>query len=142
MGDQSARPPLVRVLGVMIDCPDPERLAAFWTEVLGVEVEDRLGDPAQFVYLAPVQPGGIHLYFQRVPEPKVVKNRVHLDVYADDVELALSRIESLGGRRRDEQPFHDVNDEAHWWRMADPEGNEFCLVFDWPQERAPRQTAG
>jgi hypothetical protein len=46
------------------------------------------------------------------------------------VAAAVSRIESLGGRRRDEQPFSDLNDGAHWWRMADPEDKEFCLVFD------------
>jgi predicted enzyme related to lactoylglutathione lyase len=64
-----------------------------------------------------------------VPEPKTVKNRVHLDVVVGDVALATSRIESLGGRRR--RPDADFREYGYSWpTMADPEGNEFCLVCE------------
>ena len=122
--------PVARLIGTMVDCADPGRLAAFWAEVLGLEETDRLGDPPQFVYLSAPQPDAPRLFFQRVPEPKVVKNRVHLDVFTDDLETASARIEALGGRRRDDHDFHDEEHDEHWRRMADPEGNEFCLVFD------------
>ncbi len=67
--------------------------------------------------------------FQRVPEPKITKNRVHLDLVVDDVNAATARIESLGGRRR--RPGADFTEYGFSWRtMADPEGNEFCLIYD------------
>ena len=113
---------------IQIDTPDPERLAAFWTVVLGVEVEGRLGNPPQFVNLHKQYPDAPYVSFQRVPEPKVVKNRVHMDIVVDDVELATSRIVGLGGRRR--RPDADFNEYGFCWRtMADPEGNEFCLIY-------------
>jgi predicted enzyme related to lactoylglutathione lyase len=63
-----------------------------------------------------------------VPEAKTVKNRVHLDIVVGDVEVAPSRIESLGGRRR--RPDADFNEYGYSCRtMADPEGNEFCLIY-------------
>ena len=118
-----------RIGWIQIDCPDPERLAAFWSEVLGVEIDSRLGSPPQFVNLARQSPNAPHVSFQRVPEPKVVKNRVHLDLVVDDVNTATSRIESLGGRRR--SPEDDFREYGYSWRtMADPEGNEFCLIYD------------
>jgi predicted enzyme related to lactoylglutathione lyase len=70
-----------------------------------------------------------------VPEPKTVKNRLDLDLAVDDVEAATARIEALGGRRL--RPEADFNEYGYCWRtMADPEGNEFCLIFEcdkaWP----------
>jgi len=118
-----------RIGWVQIDCPDPERLAAFWAEVLGVEIESPLGSPPQFMNLGRQSPDGPHVSFQRVPEPKTVKNSVHLDIVVGDVELATSRIESLGGRRR--RPEADFMEYGYSWRtMADPEGNEFCLFCE------------
>lgn len=123
----------IRVSEVIVDCGDPERLAAFWGEILGVEVDDRLGDPPQYVSLRRTEPGAPIITFQRVPEPKTVKNRVHLDLEVDDVDAATARVEGLGGRRR--QPV-DFDEHGYRWRiMADPEGNEFCLVFGTPADR-------
>jgi len=66
--------------------------------------------------------------FQRVTETITVKNRDHLDMVVDDVEVEISRIVGLGGRRR--RPDADFNEYGFCWRtMADPEGNEFCLIF-------------
>lgn len=118
-----------RIGWVQIDCPDPERLAAFWAEILGVEIESRLGSPPQFVNLGRQSPDAPHVSFQRVPEPKTVKNRVHLDIVVGDVALATSRIELLGERRR--RPEADFTEYGYSWRtMADPEGNEFCLIYE------------
>jgi predicted enzyme related to lactoylglutathione lyase len=112
---------------IQIDCPDPEGLASFWAEVLGVSIASRLGDPPQFVNLAAVSAGAPQVCFQRVPEHKTAKNRLHLDIAVDDVEVATARIVDLGGRRRDD---HDFREHGYAWRrMADPEGNEFCLIF-------------
>jgi len=123
----SASSPVARLGAVIIDCRDPEGLAAFWGALLGVEVGRRLGDPPQYVDLDPLSEGP-YLGFQRVPEPKVVKNRVHLDLDVDDVERATERIEALGGKRAS---LDDVREHGYAWRvMSDPEGNEFCLIFE------------
>ena len=112
---------------IQVDSVDPERIAAFWAMALGVEVVARLGHPPQFINLAAAEPGAPQVCFQRVPESKAVKNRVHLDLHVDDVEAASARVEALGGRRRDDHDFHEHG--YSWRRMADPEGNEFCLVY-------------
>ncbi len=127
MNGSAAREPIGRLRWIQIDCPDPERLAAFWAQVLAVEVDARLGDPAQFINLAPAEPGSPQVCFQRVPEPKVVKNRLHFDLLVDDVNTACARVEGLGGRRRDDHDFHEHG--FSWRRMADPDGNEFCLIY-------------
>jgi predicted enzyme related to lactoylglutathione lyase len=130
MSGTAARQPVGRLGWIQVDCGDPEVLAAFWGEVLGVEVGKRLGDPPQFIYLAASEPAAPHVCFQRVPEPKIVKNRVHFDLWVEDVDEATARIEALGGRRRDDRDFDDEEHDEHWRRMADPAGNEFCLAFE------------
>lgn len=70
---------------------------------------------------------GRRLLFQDVPEPKTVKNRLHIDIHAepggrDDL---VSRLESLGATRVEE---FDKGPAGHWWLMRDPEGNEFCVA--------------
>jgi predicted enzyme related to lactoylglutathione lyase len=82
----------------------------------------------QFVNHASAVPGAPQVCFQRVPEPKMVKNRLHFDLQVEDVEKACARIEALRGRRRDDHDFHEHG--FSWRRMADPEGNEFCLIYD------------
>ncbi len=119
--------PVGRLRWIQVDSVDPERSAAFWAKALGVDVVARLGDPPQFINLAAAEPGSPQVCFQRVPESKVVKNRVHLDLHVADVETASARVEALGGRRRDDHDFHEHG--YSWRRMTDPEGNEFCLVY-------------
>ena len=63
-------------------------------------------------------------FFQRVDEGKVAKNRLHLDLSADDPEVELSRLVGLGAR-----VLADRRSSDHWVTLADPEGNEFCLLF-------------
>ena len=110
---------------VTIDCADPVALARFWAAVFGSELGEIDGDPPRFVDVAPV-PGVPLLCFQRVREAKVVKNRVHLDVTVKDVEAATLRVEALGGSRIDRDLRFDLG--CQYRVVADPEGNEFCLV--------------
>jgi predicted enzyme related to lactoylglutathione lyase len=117
---------------VQIDCQDPVSLGRFWAQVLDVDIVETLGDPAQYVNLAPPPgaPDGAGIAFQRVLEPKGGKNRIHLDIDVDDLDTATARIEELGGRRAGPE---DVSEHGYKWRvMADPEGNEFCLIFEVP----------
>ncbi|MFB8002642.1 VOC family protein [Nocardia sp. NPDC056000] len=70
---------------------------------------------------------GRRLLFQDVPEPKSVKNRLHIDVHGvpGELEALVKRLESLGAER-----VHEVDQgpAGHWWVMRDPEGNEFCAA--------------
>jgi predicted enzyme related to lactoylglutathione lyase len=125
---------------IQIDCADPERLATFWAQVLDVAIVARLGDPPQFVNLAAAEPGAPQVCFQRVPEPKSVKNRLHLDLHVEDVDVASGRVEALGGWRRDDHDFHEHG--YSWRRMADPDGNEFCLIYDDDPSTAPAEPTG
>jgi predicted enzyme related to lactoylglutathione lyase len=112
---------------IQIDCADPMAQATFWGGVLGQEVGRALGDPAHYVGLVPTVPGAPEVSFQRVPEPKAVKNRLHMDIAVDDVDAAAVRVVELGGSI---VPREDVHEYGFSWRLAaDPEGNELCLVY-------------
>ncbi|WP_432522845.1 VOC family protein [Kineococcus sp. SYSU DK006] len=105
---------------VVIDCAQPAALAAFWAQVLGGEPVGR--DDAWW-YVVP--PGWTQLSFQKVPEAKAVKNRVHLDVRVRDIEAATAQAEALGARRVG--AVHQ--DRAGSFQvLLDPEGNEWCVV--------------
>jgi predicted enzyme related to lactoylglutathione lyase len=121
--------PVGRLGWIQIDCRDPVELAGFWGAVLGLQVDDDyLGDPPHYVGLVGTNPDHPQVNFQRVPEPKIVKNRLHFDLRVDDVDEATARIESLGGVRLQAE---DVHEYGYSWRvMADPEGNEFCLIYE------------
>ena len=97
--------------------------------MFGTEIESAVGDGPAYVDLLPV-PGIPILRFQQVPEPKTVKNRVHLDVAVEDLEEACARVEELGGRRISAEPFAEYT--YRWIAVADPEANEFCLVIRSP----------
>lgn len=112
---------------IQIDCANPARLAAFWSRVLGVEIDGALGEPPHYLGLVPASAGAPVVSFHRVSEAKVVKNRLHLDIAVDDVETASARIEELGGARLASDDFSEYG--FRWRVMADPEGNEFCLIY-------------
>jgi predicted enzyme related to lactoylglutathione lyase len=105
---------------VVIDCADPLSLIDFWIGVTGYAARSREEDWAS---IAPPQ-GGVAIAFQRVPEPKTGKNRVHVDLLSDDIEAEATRIEGLGGRRL--WASEDPGDA--FIVLADPEGNEFCVI--------------
>ena len=130
-------------LQVTFDCHDPETLAAFWAAALGYEKQE--WDPAYLQKLldAGLDPSelgsraacrdlsgvGPRLYFQRVPERKTIKNRVHLDlnVGTERIEGEIQRLTALGATvlRRGDQSMGEFREV--WAILADPEGNEFCL---------------
>ena len=98
--------------------------------MLGVEIDAALGDPPHYLGLVPASSGAPAVSFHRVPEAKVVKNRLHFDVAVDDVETASDRIEALGGARHASDDFSEYG--FRWRVMTDPEGNEFCLIYSLP----------
>jgi len=104
---------------VIVDCRDPEYVAGFWSSLLQRPIEGRKGP---YVWLA--RTNGIGLGFQRVVETKRGKNRVHLDVSGPDIPQIKARVEALGGKR---VPGYEA---GGFLVMADPEGNEFCVVSD------------
>jgi hypothetical protein len=135
---------------VTFDASDPAKLAAFWSEALGYEREapprgfktweaflksENVPEDEWNAVSALVDPDGVlpRLYFQRVPEPKAAKNRMHLDINCSRnlsgaaghelVDSEIERLVSLGARVVEK---FDVGDE-YWVVMNDPEGNEFCV---------------
>jgi predicted enzyme related to lactoylglutathione lyase len=116
----------VRMQCICVDAHDPDAQASFWAAVLGWR---RTHDTPDEVVLEPPQGSredGVvpDLLFLRVPEDKVVKNRIHYDVRPDDQAAELARIEALGATRVDVGQSADVT----WVVLADPEGNEFCVL--------------
>ena len=115
--------PLIEWIEVTIDCGDVGAVAEFWRELLGLV---RLEDPLPgWMRAASTVPGGPALTFQPVPDPKVGKTRVHLDLRTGDLTAALARVLALGG---DWTGQVQVYDEGTVALMADPEGTEFCLL--------------
>lgn len=109
---------------VTLDCDHPADLAGFWSQALGYRVVG--GDGETWIALGPASRSpGPPLYLQQVSEPKVVKNRQHLDLCCPDPEQAVSRLEAIGATRLGE-PFG--GSPWRWQVMRDPEGNEFCVV--------------
>jgi hypothetical protein len=127
---------------ITVDARDPRTLAAFWAVALGYVLQPpqpgyliRSGNAAEAYeqYTAIIDPAGEgpRLLFQRVPEPKTIKNRVHLDVNAGHgatdrraaVRRHVAHLVAAGATVLAER-----DEETGWWVvMADPEGNEFCL---------------
>ncbi len=118
----------LRIETVSVDAQDPDQLGRFWSAVLGWEHSvDEDGD----VW---VEPGSGHpdrgsvrpLLFLAVPEGKSVKNRIHLDLRPDDQASEVARLEALGAIEV------SVGQEGSedWVVLADPEGNEFCVLGD------------
>ena len=109
---------------VTTDCADPKALSTFWAAALGTSVS---GDYGEFVMLAPPPAGGPVLGFQRVPEERAGKNRLHLDLSPDDRDGEVERLVNMGARRV------DIGQGDHSWVvLADPEGNEFCVLRSRP----------
>ena len=108
---------------ITVDSADPESIAVFWAELLETEIAGRWG--GDYVILKP-QPGRqVRMAFQRVPEAKQVKNRVHVDLVVEDLDQAMRRVLDLGGALVTEH----LDEPGYKWRvMRDPEGNEFCIA--------------
>ncbi|MGH3385979.1 MAG: VOC family protein [Nocardioidaceae bacterium] len=115
-----------------IDCADPHGLARFWCSVLGYEVQDEtdgtitIGSPLVPEGKNRVGPVPPTMTFALVPEGKTAKNRLHLDVNPTDRDQAdeVRRLLDLGARPADV----GQTGEESWVCLADPEGNEFCVL--------------
>ena len=128
----------VRV-SVVLDTVDPRAIAGFWCEALGYR---EAGDLGAFVVLAP-EPGdeGPVVILQWVPEERAGKNRAHLDLHPADADEHVARLERLGARRiGDPVTELEATLGVRWQRMADPQGNEFCVVTDPPPAAAQEGT--
>jgi hypothetical protein len=110
---------------VVIDCRDSTVLGPFWAEALGYEIT--VDQPDDWMVLSDPAGRGPNIGLQVVPEPKVVKNRVHLDLAfeAGRLDDEVARLIALGATRV--RYVENDPDESHWV-LADPEGNEFCVV--------------
>jgi predicted enzyme related to lactoylglutathione lyase len=107
---------------LVLDCAEPARLAEFWRAAL--DYREYYTD-ATLVVLVPNDGSASPLLLQGVPEPKVGKNRMHLDIVVDDVEAEVSRLQALGAHRIDDRV--QSYGGTRWVRMSDPEHNEFCV---------------
>ncbi|MFC5266912.1 VOC family protein [Kribbella qitaiheensis] len=111
--------PAYRLMELVVDVADPEAQARWWAGVVGGEVTNNSGKPYYWLENVPGLPFP-YWVFVPVPEPKTVKNRIHWDVTADDLQRVLDAGATLL-RRKD--------DEIGWHVCADPEGNEFCVFL-------------
>ncbi len=128
--------PMARLADIVIDCAHPAPLARFWAATLdgyavapyddeerdrlrSIGIDDPEDDPNVLVLATSDRP---RLWFQRVPEPKQSKNRVHLDLRTDDLDREVARLTTLGAAALSDQPI------AELVVMRDPEGNEFCVL--------------
>jgi predicted enzyme related to lactoylglutathione lyase len=111
-------------LDLVLDCANPEKLLEFWRDALDYRV---YYSAPEIAVLVPKEDGGnaSPLVLQRVPEPRTGKNRMHLDIIADDVELEVKRLQELGAKRMHEG-IQSVG-PIQWITCADPESNEFCV---------------
>jgi predicted enzyme related to lactoylglutathione lyase len=105
---------------IVVDAEDPARLARWWAEALGYVLVDETPGEVEIRRNPDHRPG---LLFTTAPDAKLVKNRLHIDIRPDDQEAEVERLVDMGARRVDIGQ-HEVT----WIVLADPEGNEFCVL--------------
>ena len=96
-------------------------MVEFWKTALNLEEKARFPD---YVWLSGLSDNGPALAFQRVPEPREGKNRIHLDLSSDDPAAFTQHVINLGGSHVED---HEMSG-FHWMVLADPEGNVFCVT--------------
>jgi predicted enzyme related to lactoylglutathione lyase len=118
-----------RLVHMVIDANDPPKLARFWAAALGWVVEEEEGaeevdvSPAGYEYPDPV---ALPIVFLPVPQPKAIKNRLHIDLASQSAEHQASLVERL--RELGARPLDIGQGDVPWVVLADPEGNEFCVL--------------
>lgn len=112
--------PVGAVRGITVDVSDLDRGEAFWGSLLAIATRRRRKDYLWFEEIAP----GVQLILQQVPETKAGKNRVHLDLDSSDPQTLIATAEALGGSR----VTAVENDDYSLTVLADPDGNEFCIL--------------
>ena len=111
----------LRFYTVVIDSNDPAALARFWAAVLDWKIIYEAEDEVVLAKGDDIYPG---LVFGTVPETKTVKDRLHIDLVPDDQDAEVERVLALGATHADVGQGDDVT----WVVLADPEGNEFCIL--------------
>jgi predicted enzyme related to lactoylglutathione lyase len=117
---------------ITIDCNDLNEMFEFWKKALdyvpGVNDLERY-DKADRKYLSLIDPNNkfVKIILQKVDELKSVKDRIHLDLHCNDIEMEVSRLEKIGAKRIDLKPINEQG--TSWIRMKDVEDNEFCVVL-------------
>lgn len=119
---------MLRIQCITIDSDDPLALAEFWKKVLGWEITFTSENEVCIELLdgSAIQGQIPDILFIKTPDRRVVKNRLHLDLRPDNQEAEVQRIERLGGKRI--EIGQSASPETTWVVMADPEGNEFCVL--------------
>jgi predicted enzyme related to lactoylglutathione lyase len=106
---------------VTFDCADPRGLSAFWSEVTGYQ---SVAEDDDFAALAAPDHRGVRgILFWRVPEPKIAKSRIHVDLATKASVDEIERLVALGATKVEYREGHG----SSWTVMLDPEGNEFCI---------------
>jgi catechol 2,3-dioxygenase-like lactoylglutathione lyase family enzyme len=113
-------------LAVVLDCADLGRATEFWCAALGYVALPKDPGSGPYHVLLPADGDGIELLLQQVPEPKVTKNRMHLDLRVLDLGAEVSRLIALGARCATDKPRR--NNGWVWHVLLDPDGNEFCVL--------------
>jgi Glyoxalase-like domain len=111
---------------LLIDSENPDKLADFWCQAIGHEVTYRSeeGETEREVAIESPNRQGWRILFVEVHDERKIKNRLHLDLRPDDQAAEVARLEELGAKRVD----IGQGPEVTWVVMADPEGNEFCIL--------------
>ena len=118
---------------ITVDAHEPRALAEFWAEVLGWKVGENGDDIGWWIERElgdPKKTGFPDILFLKAPDSRVVKNRLHLDLRPDNQDEEVARLEKLGAQRIDIGQLSDP--DTTWVVMADPEGNEFCVLSSRP----------
>jgi hypothetical protein len=111
--------PSHRLHEIIVDCADAKPIAAWWAEVLGARIGDDAGPENSYIDEIPGAPFE-NLLFVPVPEPKTVKNRIHLDFVCSDVGALVDHGAKV---------LRDRDGTIDWTVLADPDGNEFCAFL-------------
>lgn len=113
-------------LVVVIDCADLERAARFWAGALGYADPSDGASGGKYRSLLPADGPGVEILLQRTHDGKGAKNRVHLDLRTSDLDAEVNRVVELGATRLTAEAIEESG--WTWHILADPDGNEFCVL--------------
>ena len=120
---------MLRLQCITVDAHNPRALAEFWAEVLGWKIGEGVNDIEVWIERElgdPKNTGFPDILFLKNSDVKNVKNRLHLDLRPDDQDAEVRRLEKLGAKRI--EIGQSADPDTSWVVMADPEGNEFCVL--------------
>jgi len=109
------------IVTVTVDTTHPVPLARWWADQLGAEVNDQTGG-----FFVIVSGGPVQMAFQKVEDPTPGKNRVHVDLMADDLDTEVERLLASGAGLVERRSIGSFR----WVTLTDPDGNQFCVAQD------------